>query len=288
MNLPSWSPDAGQKQSHETNGYCILRQVIPRDAALMIRGVILNHVLTPEVGESHGAEADPLDPMNTGTAEGRAARFRKLNAFGIHSPLIWHQFHCASSVLGVARHFLGGDDILLKFSSCFLKPAKTGASTPWHQDNALWRDGEVECFNIWLAIDPATRENGCLQFCPGSQHEPIFPHVEYPDSIHGEIPRREVERAKARYGIDHVELEPGDAVCWHSNTFHYSPPNTSAKSRIAMAGVHCRPDLARENPHHQSHLWCLQEGRVLTDYPPRPFTGYAHPQRPAAPYLKAA
>ncbi len=147
--------------------------------------MILNHVLKPEPGEQNIYNADPMDPMQTDTAEGRAARFRKLAGFGPESPVLWHTFYTAEPVLAVVRHFQGGDNLLLKFSSVFMKPAKTGSATPWHQDNGLWRDGETEPFNIWMAIDPATRENGCLQFLPGSHREPIVDHVLYPGGIHG-------------------------------------------------------------------------------------------------------
>lgn len=85
--------------------------MLDRDTAMQIKGAILDRVLQPKVGETIRADADPMDPMNTDDATGRAARF-----------------------------FLG-DDIVMKFNACFLKPARTGSSTPWHQDNGLWRDG---------------------------------------------------------------------------------------------------------------------------------------------------
>ena len=179
--------------------------------------------------------------------------------------------------------------MLLKFGSCFLKPAKTGSATPWHQDNALWRDGETGPFNFWIAIDPATRANGCLQVIPGTHREPITPHVLYEDSIHPELPREAVAAMKDKHGqARHIELEPGDAVCWHSSLYHYSPPNPSPNSRIAVAGVYSNPAIAEKTPRFKTLHWCMRDGEVCTAFPPEPLTVPGEPIEPApAPRVEA-
>ena len=105
-------------------------------------------------------------------------RFRKLGNFCVESPLIWHTFHTGEEMLAMARYFLG-DDIIVKFNSVFVKPAKTGSATPWHQDNGLWRDGETEPFNAWMgprsgdvrkrvvcsSFPAATRARSCRMSC---------------------------------------------------------------------------------------------------------------------------
>lgn len=273
-----------QVAQFEEDGYFIARDVIDRDTAMQIKGAIRNHILTP-ANEAAGQEYDPMDPMGN-SPEARAARFRKLASFCVESPLIWHTVHGSSAMLRIAQDFLG-DDVLLKFNSCFLKPALTGSITPWHQDNGLWRDGETEPFNFWMAIDPATRANGCLQFIPGSHREPIVPHVVYEDSLHGELPRDHVESIKAKYGgVKHIELEPGSAVCWHSNLYHYSPVNTSPQSRIAVAGVYSNPRIAADTTLFKQYQWCLRGGQVVESFPPEPYVAPGEsdpiPEFPAA------
>ena len=56
---------------------------------------------------------------------------------------------------------------------------------------------------------PAKRENGCLQFIPGSHKTEIVEHLLYADSIHGELPRERVAALKAERGVEHIELTPG-------------------------------------------------------------------------------
>ena len=179
-----WQPNAGQKRQYEERGYFTVENVVPRQTAAEMLGVIKNAILTPETGDMT-ADADPMDPMNDDTPEARTVRFRKLSKFNQRNPLIWHNAHCGEPVLDIARYFLG-DDILLKYDSCFLKPARSGSATPWHQDNGLWRDGDTEPFNFWMALDPATIENGCLQMIPGS-----YPDRDRPAClVRGQHPRR--------------------------------------------------------------------------------------------------
>ena len=266
--MTDWQPTPEQAQQYKTEGYFILRSLLPRDTTIEVRGVIKNIILTPEPDVR--ADADPMDPMGDGM-DARAARFRKLSNFAPKNALIWHNVYAGESLVAIARHFLG-DDLLLKFNSCFVKPARTGSATPWHQDNGLWRDGETEPFNFWMALDPATRANGCLQFIPGSQQTEIVPHVLYPDSIHGELPRERVRTMVERYGVHHIELEPGDAVFWHSSLWHYSPPNTSDQGRIGIAGVYTTPAIVdRGKPYWSSLLWTLQRGQPCTPFPPESY-----------------
>lgn len=264
----NWKPNDEQLQQWHDQGFFVVRNVVSRQTAHEMLGVIKNAILTPEADDI-GADPDPMDPMNDDGPAARAARFRKLSRFCQRSPLIWHNAQGGEAMLQIARYFLG-DDILLKFDSCFLKPARSGSATPWHQDNGLWRDGESEPFNFWMALDPATRANGCLQIIPGSHKTEIVAHVLYEDSIHGELPREHVEEMISTYGVTHVELEPGSAVCWHSNTWHYSPPNISDQGRIAIAGVYTTPEVVENGRGYDwNYKWVMADGRVCGDFPPR-------------------
>ena len=276
--MNSWKPTDEQRQQWADQGYFVLRGAVPAEAAFDMRGVIKNELLKPE--PEGRPDTDPMDPMGD-SPEAKSARFRKLGNFCVLSPLIWHTFQTGEKMLAVARFFLG-DNILVKFNSVFVKPARTGSPTPWHQDNGLWRDGETGPFNAWMALDPATRENGCMQFIPGSHKTEIVPHVLYSDSIHGELPRDRVKEMIARHGVHHQELAPGDVVCWHSSLWHYSPANPSPQSRIAIAAVWTNPTINAGRV-RALHRWALREGQICTAFPPEPVAvenGVTHQPEP--------
>ncbi|HAA74114.1 TPA: hypothetical protein DCE37_03210 [Candidatus Latescibacteria bacterium] len=283
--MEHWKPTPEQQSNLDTHGYYIARGVLSREQATELRGIIKNQVLLPE--PDGRPDADPMDPMGNSPEE-RAARFRKLGNYCITSPLIWHTAHCSEAIIAMARHFLG-NNVVLKFNSVFVKPAKTGSATPWHQDNGLWRDGETEPFNWWMALDPATKANGCLQFIPGSHKGEIVTHVLYEDSIHGELPRDLVTERLAEQPAEHIELEPGDIVAWHSSLWHYSPPNTSDQSRIGIAGVYTTPELiAKRNRNWPNYRWCLKDGQLCTDLPPEPYpVDESIQHEPPGPFPKA-
>jgi len=46
--------------------------------------------------------------------------------------------------------------------------------TSWHLDTPFWSFSDRKALSIWVALDDATLENGCLYFIPGSFHETTF------------------------------------------------------------------------------------------------------------------
>jgi hypothetical protein len=111
------------------------------------------------------------------------------------------------------------------------KPPKDGAATPWHQDEAYWdRAFEHNGLSIWIPLQPATLENGCMQFVPGSHRLGIQPHQLIGPESHGlELQSLElVEEAVA------CPLPPGGATIHFCRTLHYAGPNTSTEPRRAL------------------------------------------------------
>jgi len=43
--------------------------------------------------------------------------------------------------------------------------------TSWHLDTPFWSFSDRRAMSIWVALDDATYQNGCLYFIPGSYHE---------------------------------------------------------------------------------------------------------------------
>lgn len=64
-----------------------------------------------------------------------------------------------------------GPDFALWNMSFFAKPAHGGKRTPWHQDGEYWPIRPLATCTVWLAVDEATPENGCLQFIRGSHKD---------------------------------------------------------------------------------------------------------------------
>ena len=64
-----------------------------------------------------------------------------------------------------------GSNFALWNSSFFAKPAYNGHATPWHQDGQYWPIKPLATCTVWLAVDDANEENGCLKFIRGSHRD---------------------------------------------------------------------------------------------------------------------
>jgi ectoine hydroxylase-related dioxygenase (phytanoyl-CoA dioxygenase family) len=53
-------------------------------------------------------------------------------------------------------------------SQVFCKPPVTGKAIPWHQDGQYWPIRPIATCSVWIALDDATPENGCMRYIPGS------------------------------------------------------------------------------------------------------------------------
>ena len=83
-----------------------------------------------------------------------------------------------------AIHELIGDPVVLHLDQTFYKPARSGAGTNWHQDNAYFQlEDPMKGTAMWVAVHDATVENGTLHVIPGSQHEK-FEHSRDGNSNH--------------------------------------------------------------------------------------------------------
>ena len=87
-----------------------------------------------------------------------------------------HDATAAQAWLDYARHpgilnlvsQIIGPDIVLWGSQVFCKPPVTGKEIPWHQDGQYWPIRPIATCSVWMALDDATPENGCMRFIPGS------------------------------------------------------------------------------------------------------------------------
>src|SRR3954462_108392 len=71
-----------------------------------------------------------------------------------------------------------GDDIVLWGCHVFCKPPGDGYETPWHQDGHYWPIRPLANCTGWVALEPSTRENGCLRVVPGSHAgQVLHPHL---------------------------------------------------------------------------------------------------------------
>ena len=127
-----------------------------------------------------------------------------------------------------------GKNFALWNSSFFAKPALNGHATPWHQDGQYWPIRPLATCSVWLAIDDATSENGCLKFIKGSHKDKKLKKHKINKS---EKLTLNQELLKSEYleknSVDLI-LQRGQISLHDVYMVHGSEENKSSKSRRAM------------------------------------------------------
>jgi phytanoyl-CoA hydroxylase len=112
-----------------------------------------------------------------------------------------------------------------------VKPPRIGQDKPWHQDAAYFRISDPGLIvGVWIALDPALRQNGCMEVVPASHLGGAVPHVHENDFNRCRIvddKLREDERVA-------LEMQPGDALIFSALLHHYTAPNQSDLRRRAI------------------------------------------------------
>jgi len=116
----------------------------------------------------------------------------------------------------------------------FCKPAKHGGVVAWHQDYSYWtRTKPMRHLTCWIGLDDATKENGCVQYIPGSHHWELLPITGLAgdmEAIQGVL----FEEQRAAFKPVAMELKRGEAVFHHPLTVHGSYANYSERPRRAL------------------------------------------------------
>lgn len=68
-----------------------------------------------------------------------------------------------------------GPDIRLVHYQGLYKPPHTGGVIGWHQDNRYFEVEADKTISVWLALDDATVENGCMWYLPRA-HDRLLEH----------------------------------------------------------------------------------------------------------------
>lgn len=139
----------------------------------------------------------------------------------------------ADKVVGAIGRLLESD-FYLRLDQIFLKPARQGAGTGWHQDNAYFRDGAdalaTRGVGLWIALHDATVANGTMHVIPRRCLRTLA-HQRDGGSDHHITCRDLIDPADAVP----IELSAGGALFFNWGVPHCTLGNATDRPRAALA-----------------------------------------------------
>ena len=248
--MMDWRDNATQiKHDFDRDGYFILRSYLSAEETAVVAGNVERYV----------SEVLPGLPSDMAYYEvkGDTETIMRLSQMTDYDSYFKELFS-GDQFFGLADHLMdGAKTSMLQW---FNKPRRVGKLTPPHQDGFYFMLEPNEAVTLWLAIDAADEENGCIRYVSGSH-------------LRGMRPHRRSDVLGFSQGItdfasgdtaDEVAMvvESGDLIAHHSMIIHRADPNPSDRSRSALGFVYYAEravEDAQKREAYQKKLWAEWE-----------------------------
>lgn len=143
----------------------------------------------------------------------------------------------AEKMLGRIGQLLDGSGGICHYHSKLMqKEPRVGGAWEWHQDYGYWYKNQFmfpdQLISVMVALTRANKENGCLQVIKGSHKLGRVNHGFAGEQVGADMVM--VDNALKTMPLVYCEIEPGDALFFHSNLLHRSAANLSAYSRWSI------------------------------------------------------
>lgn len=225
MREPTISLTPEQIRFYHENGYLSIPSLMPLEETEWMRG-IYDRLFQEKAGREVG---DQFDLAGT-DEEDQVAVLPQILGPAKYAPELMES-QLWTNAAHVVKQLLG-DEASFGDGHMIYKPARIGAETPWHQDEAYWDPSlDYTSLSVWVPLQEATVDNGCMWFVPGSHREGVHPH----QSVGGnpKIHALEMLTPPDMASAIACPLPAGGATFHSSRTYHYTGANRSEIDRRA-------------------------------------------------------
>ena len=207
-----------------------------RDGYLMVRQLFDDHEMQLLLKIAKSDLQMTSEARNKTDADGRATLLTVRNE--LDESQIYSAVVSCQRVVETMQQLLG-DEVYHYHHKMMLKEPRVGGAWQWHQDYGYWYENGClypDMASCLIAVDQATRENGCLQVITGSHKLGRIDHGKTGEQTGADMER--VNAALKQLPLVHCEMDPGDALFFHANTLHCSAANESDRPRWSLIGCY--------------------------------------------------
>lgn len=145
------------------------------------------------------------------------------------------------AILDIVEDLLG-PNVVCWATHYFCKLPGDDKGVSWHQDCTYWPLTPTKTITVWLAIDDADKENGCMEVVPGSHLQGGISHKESDVSEKNVLTQTVADMSKYSPPVA-IELKAGQISLHSDLTIHGSLPNRSNRRRCGLTLRYCSTDV---------------------------------------------
>lgn len=223
------SVSAGHLEQYRDQGFLAVEAALDRDRVSGALAALESIVLDPR-GANISFETWAAERLPELDGAARLDAVRKFMGFADKDPRL-EAIARDERILSVVRRIVGSEDLVLWQDMALLKPPGGGREKPWHQDNAYFAIAPgTPIVGVWIALDPATPENGCMHVIPGSHREGPVVHFRRRD---WQICDTDVQRWR-----DVVVPLPRGGLMFFDGLIHHGTPTNHTDQRRRAVQFH--------------------------------------------------
>lgn len=225
-------------QRFEELGFLVVQHGFSRqqvdDAITAIQDIIAVESTGSSIVQYESWAADRLDELN---GEQKALAIRKCMNFTDRDARL-ATIARDPRLLSLVTRLLGNCEPEILQEMSLIKPPG-GREKPWHQDRAYFNlEAGTPIVGVWIALDRATPDNGCMRVWPGRHRDGPIPHFQRRDWQICDTDMDGQQRLA-------VPLEPGGALLFDALLPHGTPQNETGDRRWAMQFHYCPAGATR-------------------------------------------
>ncbi|XP_068663919.1 phytanoyl-CoA dioxygenase [Aristolochia californica] len=144
---------------------------------------------------------------------------------------VFRAFSSSEKMLSLLFSLAYKKPVVIQSMYIFKQPGIGGEVVP-HQDNSFLYTVPSSCTGLWLALEDATINNGCLWAIPGSHKDGLVRRfIRDENGVHFDGPSPSYDQKD----FVPIEVKAGSLVVLHGDLIHQSFENQSSKSRHAYS-----------------------------------------------------
>lgn len=156
-------------------------------------------------------------------------------------------------IVACVRDLLG-ENVIGWGTHFFCKMPHDGKAVAWHQDASYWPLSPSKALTVWLAVDDADLENGCMKFVSGSHHFGAMTFRPSDPSEHNVL-NQTIDNVE-QYGTFVDDCLQAGEISIHSDLLlHGSEANLSDRRRCGLTIRYAAADVHAAMEWNQKGVW---------------------------------